>query len=393
MADLAERGADHGTPTMRRPAEPGFSAAAIDTPALVVDLDAMEANIARMAREAAALSMRLRAHAKTHKCTAIARAQVAAGAVGVAVQKVGEAEAMVDGGIRDVLVTNQIIAPAKLDRLAALARRATLGLCVDSGEGAVRASTAATAAGVTLDVMIEIDVGQARCGVRPGAEALALARQVAGLPGLRFAGLQAYHGGIQHLATPAERAAAVAAFTQPTRDTADALSAAGLAPKTVGGAGTGSFRHEAAAGVWNEIQPGSYVLMDADYGGLDTGDEAPFAHALYLATTVISRRDGGHAVLDAGHKAASIDCGPPVPVWPPGARATSLNDEHTVLALPGGHELPLGAPCWLIPGHVDPTVNLHDWLVAVRGLELKDGRPVAGTVEAVWRVDARGAYS
>ncbi|MEM9784716.1 MAG: DSD1 family PLP-dependent enzyme [Pseudomonadota bacterium] len=395
MDDLTST-ADNAVPRLRlapQPAAIGDDVALIDTPALVVDLDAMDRNIARMAGEAAALGMRLRPHAKTHKCAAIARAQIEAGAVGIAVQKATEAEAMVDGGICDVLVTNQVLARGKLDRLAARARRAKIGLCVDAGEGALVASAAAEAAGASFDVMVEIDIGQGRCGVMPGIAAAELAALVDGLPGLRFSGLQAYHGGIQHLATPAERTAAVALSAAACQRALDALAAAGLSAETIGGAGTGTFREEGAAGVWNEVQPGSYVLMDADYGALDTGAAPPFEHALYLATQVISRRDGGHAVLDAGHKAASIDSGPPVPVAPPGARATSLNDEHTVLALPAGHELALGDPVWLIPGHVDPTVNLHDWLVAVRGLVLQDGQPVAGLVEAVWRVDARGGHS
>lgn len=365
---------------------PGIPLAAIDTPALIVDLDALGRNIARMAREAAAAGIRLRPHAKTHKCAEIARLQVAAGAVGVACQKLGEAEAMVAGGVGDVLITNEVVAPVKLARLAALATRAQIGVCVDALDPARALSAEATAAGVEIDVLVEIDVGQGRCGAQPGAEAAALAAEVAALPGLRFDGLQAYHGAAQHFRTPADRAVAIARAGALTRETLEALATRGLDARIVGGAGTGSYPLEAASGVWNEIQPGSYVFMDADYArNTPDRDHPPFEHALFVLASVMSRRKGGHAVLDAGHKAAAIDSGPPVPHGLPGAEVTQMSDEHTVLK---GADLALGQTVLLIPGHIDPTVNLHDRMIGIAGLGTPEAR-----VDRILTVDARGAMT
>ncbi|MEL6197441.1 MAG: DSD1 family PLP-dependent enzyme [Pseudomonadota bacterium] len=358
--------------------------AEIDTPSLVIDLDAMDRNIARMAREAAAAGIRLRPHAKTHKCAEIARRQVEAGAVGVACQTLGEAEAMVAGGIADVLITNQIVAPRKLARVAALAGRARLGICVDAAGPARALSAVASAAGTEIGVLVEIDVGQGRCGIAPGADAAGLAAEVASLAGLRLEGLQAYHGAAQHFRTPADRAVAIARAGALTSQTVDALAAAGLQVGVVGGAGTGSYPLEATSGIWTEIQPGSYLFMDADYAR-NTADDRhpPFEHALFVLAEVISRRPGGHAVLDAGHKASAIDSGVPVPHGLADAEITQMSDEHAVLS---GADLSLGERLLLVPGHIDPTVNLHDRMVGVRGLGT-----AAAQVERVFTVDARGA--
>lgn len=372
------------------PARLGDPVEAIDTPALIVDHAAMARNIARMAREAADAGISLRPHAKTHKCAAVARAQVAAGAIGVACQKTAEAEAMVAGGIADVLVTNQVVAPAKLTRLAALARVARIGLCLDAAGPARAASAAAVAAGSTLDVLVEVDVGQGRCGTAPGAPAAELAALAAGLPGLRFRGLQAYNGAAQHLRSPAERAAAVARSADATRATLDALADRGLEAPVVGGAGTGTYTLE-TPGPWTEIQPGSYVFMDADYArnGLAAG-VAPYEQALWVLATVISRRDLAdgrqHLVLDAGHKAAAIDSGPPRLADHPTAEVAQMSDEHAVAILaPDVAAVALGERLRLVPGHIDPTVNLHDHLVVLA--ETAGARTVVST----WPIEARGA--
>ncbi|MEL6767916.1 MAG: DSD1 family PLP-dependent enzyme [Pseudomonadota bacterium] len=363
------------------PARVGDPLSAVDTPALAVELGAFERNLARMAQEAADAAVRLRPHAKTHKCSAIARLQVAAGAVGLCCQKVGEAETLVAGGIGDVLVTNEIVRPSKLARLAALAHRARIGLCIDAEDPATAASDAAVAAGVTLGVLVEIDVGQGRCGAAPGAEAVALAARVSALPGLRLDGLQAYHGAAQHFRTARERNDAIARAAEMTRETADALAAAGLPCPVIGGAGTGTYPIEATTRLWTEIQPGSYVFMDADYAANET--EAPYEHALFVLAGIISRREG-HGVVDAGLKALSGESGLPLLWGVEGGRLTGLSDEHATLSLPA--EVPaLGETVRLIPSHCDPTVNLHDWIVAFR-----DG-PGGAHVEAVWPIDARGA--
>ena len=391
----------------------GDQVEAIDTPALVIDLDAMERNLAALAQWARERGLRLRPHAKTHKCARIAALQIAAGAVGVCVQKVGEAEAMVEGGVADVYISNEVVSPAKLQRVARLAMRARLSIAVDCARGiellaeAMRnaaSHTASKPAGVgraSIDVHVEIDVGQGRCGADP-RNAGELARLVSGraADGLRFAGLQAYHGGAQHRRQTVERGAAIEQAGASVRTALASLAEAGIECPLVTGAGTGSFALEAASGLWGELQAGSYVFMDRDYADNEALADTPrFEHALFVKSTVMSR-SATHAVVDAGHKSHAIDSGPPA-VWTPatndapGRINTALacgngGDEHGILRPlspgAGAGALPaLGDTVWLVPGHCDPTVNLHDQYVVVRG-GLRDGR-----VEAIWRVDARGA--
>ncbi|MEZ5842614.1 MAG: DSD1 family PLP-dependent enzyme [Hyphomicrobiaceae bacterium] len=374
------------------PARPGDPFDRIDTPALVVDLDAMERNLTAMATFAARAGVRLRPHAKTHKSPLIAARQIALGAVGQCCQKVSEAAVLIEGGVRDVLVTNQIWGTAKLDRLAALARQAKVGVCVDEAANVDALCAAAERLGATIEVLVEIDVGGRRCGVDPGADAVALARRIVASPGLTFGGLQAYFGTAQHRRTPAERRDAIAAAGQAVRTTLEALAGAGLVARTVGGAGTGTFRHEAASGLWNELQTGSYVFMDADYAlnEPDPDNDAPrFEHALFVLTGVLSARGADRAVVDAGHKALGNDSGFPV-IWRrPDLSYSRPADEHgAILVSPGGSRPAPGERLLLVPGHCDPTVNLHDWYVGVRGLGSgRDGCHV----ECVWPVAARGA--
>jgi D-serine deaminase-like pyridoxal phosphate-dependent protein len=363
------------------PASVGDPVAAIDTPALVVDLDALERNIARMADYARRHGLRLRPHAKTHKSAAIAKLQIAAGAEGVCVQKLGEAEALAEAGIANVYLSNQIVDERKLARLAALAGRATLAVAVDSPLGVERLAAALKAAGSALDVFVEVDVGHGRCGVAPTA-AGTLARQVVS-HGLRFAGLQAYHGRAQHLRGVAEREAAIRHAVALARAAQASVTAAGLDCPLVTGGGTGSFAFEAALGVHGEIQPGSYVFMDRDYAANDLGGGAPaFEQALFVKSQVMSRGQA-HAVVDAGHKSHAIDSGLPQ-VWQRRLEFANGGDEHGILRSAGDALPALGETVWLVPGHCDPTVNLHDHYVAVRG-GLAQGR-----VEALWPVDARG---
>jgi D-serine deaminase-like pyridoxal phosphate-dependent protein len=366
----------------RLPARPGDPLEAIETPALVVDLAAFEANLDAMANAVAASGLRLRPHAKSHKCVAIAQAQVARGAVGICCQKIDEALAFVDAGVADVLVTNEVVAPAKLARLAHAARRARIGLLVDSEHGARAASAAASRAGVTLDLYVEVDVGAHRCGVTPDA-AGTLAALVASLPGVRYAGLHCYHGAAQHLRAPNERAAAIAAAMRAVATAKAAVARAGLDTAIVTGAGTGTWMLERDSGVWNELQPGSYVFMDADYGRNVRGaGEVAFGQSLFVIASVTSVPTPSRAVCDAGLKAFAFDSGPPLVHGRDGVVYAKASDEHGVLEVaPGAAPVTLGERLRLVPGHCDPTVNLYDWIVAVR-----DGR-----VEAVWPVDARGA--
>lgn len=368
------------------PARAGDALGAIETPALVIDLDALERNIERMAAYARAHGLRLRPHAKTHKSARIARLQVAAGAVGVCVQKVSEAEALAAQGVADLYISNEVVAEGRLARVAALAARVRLAIAVDSALGIDRLARAVKAAGSALDVFVEVDVGQGRCGVAP-AQAGRLARMVVSHAGLHFAGLQAYHGGAQHLRASAEREAAIRRAVALASAARAAVTSAGIVCPLVTGAGSGSFTFEAASGVYGELQPGSYVFLDRDYADNEPAPRAPaFEHALFVCSQVMSR-GAAHAVVDAGHKSHAIDSGLPR-VWGRELVFANGGDEHGILRPPPGGSadaLPaLGETVWLVPGHCDPTVNLHDHYVCVRG-GLENGR-----VEAVWPVDARG---
>jgi len=366
------------------PAEVGQRLDQVETPALVVELGAYERNLERMASALEGRPVALRPHAKTHKSPVVALEQIARGAVGVCCQKVGEAEALVAGGVPDVLVSNQVIGAGKIARLAALAGRARIAVCVDDGRNVEDLSAAATAAGVALRVLVEIEVGMGRCGVAPGQPAQALAAQVAESPGLVFGGLQAYHGSAQHLRTVAERRTAVQRAAEIAAQTAERLAGAGLPCPAISGGGTGSLPFDLELGVLTELQAGSYVFLDADYARNETPDSAPgFEHSLFVLATVMSRPTRERAVTDAGLKALAFDSGPPE-VWRrDGVRYAGPSDEHGTLAVAEGASVAYGEELLLVPGHCDPTVNLYDWYVGVR-----DGR-----VERVWPVAARGAVA
>ncbi|HEV7264279.1 MAG TPA: DSD1 family PLP-dependent enzyme [Falsiroseomonas sp.] len=361
------------------PAEPGMREEEIDTPALVLDLDAFEHNLDTMAALLAPTDTKLRAHAKTHKSPVVALAQMRRGAVGQCVQKVAEAEALAWGGVPDILVSNEVIAPRKLARLAALSTIAKVAVCVDDAAGIAAVEQAAEAAGIRMTTLVEIDIGGGRCGVEPGPPAVALAERIAASPHLIFGGLQAYHGSAQHRRTPEERHAAIAFAAEGTRRTVEQCRQRGLACAIVGGAGTGTFALEAASGAWTEIQAGSYAFMDADYGR--NQDPPPFRHALFVLAQVMSAPRPGIAVVDAGHKAVAVDSGLPLVHGFPGALYTGASDEHGTLK---GEGLPrLGEKVRLIPGHCDPTVDRYDWYVGVR----------KGRVECLWPIAARGGMA
>ena len=375
----------------------------LDTPALVVDLDAANRNLQRMAGFVERRGLRLRPHAKMHKSVDFARLQMQAGAVGLCTQTVAEAEALADGGLTDLYISNQLLSPAKLARVARLAERlqaseGRLALAVDSREGIERLARAMAAVDAHIDVFVEVDIGQGRCGVAPGAPAVDLVQHLVqcireGAP-LRYAGLHAYHGAAQHLRSVPRRQAEIGAAVTRLSQTLELLRAADLAPDCVTGAGTGTFVHEAASGLWTELQPGSFLFMDADYLRNEHDAAQPrFEPALFVKSQVISV-SRGHAVCDAGHKAHAIDSGlPEVMALPGQPRLTVGNggDEHAMLypmaeadGLPG---LPgLGDTVWLIPGHCDPTINLHACMFAV------SGGLASGRIEAVVPVLARGRW-
>ncbi|CAN7241511.1 DSD1 family PLP-dependent enzyme [Acidovorax sp. LjRoot117] len=384
----------------------------IDTPSLVVDLDAMDRNIQRMADFARKHQVRWRPHAKMHKSAELALLMQRAGAQGVCVQKVAEAEALAAGGVNDIYISNQVVAMPKLQRVARLAallaaRGGRLAIAVDHLEGIERLAETMAQVGAPLpreghwaagdstliDVFVEIDVGQGRCGVPPGEAAVPLALAVARSRGLRFAGLQAYHGRAQHLPGATDRRDAMAAVVRAASHTRDLIEAAGVPVPLITGSGTGTLVHEAASGVYGELQAGSFLFMDADYARNEREPAQPaFEHALFIKTQVVSVRENVHAVCDAGHKSHAIDCGlPTVALLPPdrGLRYANGGDEHGILHpdSPKSRLPALGRMLWLIPGHCDPTVNLHDFMIGVRG------GLAMGVVERIIRVDARGALT
>jgi 3-hydroxy-D-aspartate aldolase len=372
------------------PATVGAPLAAVDTPALLIDLDAFERNLACLAEFAKSAGVRLRPHSKTHKSPEIAARQVALGAVGVCCQKVSEAEVMVAGGIGDVMVSNEVAGAAKLDRLAALAGKAKITVCTDDIANVGEIEAAAAKAGTIIDVLVEIDVGGRRCGVRAGELAVRIAEQIARSPHLRFAGLQAYYGSAQHMREADERREAIARAVAQVKETLRGLEAVGLAATTISGAGTGTYENEAASRIYTELQAGSYIFMDVDYARnkrADGGVFDTFEHALFVYASVMSAPVPERAVVDAGLKALAMDSGMPLPWKMPGAVYHRPSDEHGILDLSASQVKPRrGDKVLLVPGHCDPTVNLHDWYVGVRGLGSDPAR-----VECLWPVAARGA--
>ncbi|WP_019142946.1 DSD1 family PLP-dependent enzyme [Noviherbaspirillum massiliense] len=364
------------------PAQPGDALEAIETPALILDLDVFESNLQRMMDALQGRQVRLRPHAKSHKCPEIALRQIALGAVGVCCQKVSEAAVFVAAGVKDILITNEVVGAGKIRRLLELAAKARIGVLVDHPQQVQALAVAAQASGTGLDVYIEVDVGARRCGTLPGEEAVRLAELITAAAPLRFAGLHCYHGSAQHFREPQERADAIRGAAELARMTKQQIEARGIPVGIITGAGTGTFVHERDSGVYGELQAGSYAFMDRDYGDNRSGtDDVRFDHALFVLTTVMSRPTADRAVVDAGLKASSVDSGMPS-VWQrPDLKYVKASDEHGVITTADADSLALGDRLMLVPGHCDPTVNLYDTLVCVRG----------GKVEALWPIAARGA--
>ncbi len=368
------------------PAKPGMPEAEIQTPCLVLDLDALERNIRKMGDWAKAHGMRHRVHGKMHKSVDVARLQMEmGGACGVCCQKVSEAEAFARGGITDVLVSNQVRDPAKIDRLARIPKLGARAIvCVDDIANVADLSAAAVTHGTTIECLVEIDCGAGRCGVTTTPEVVAIAKAIDAAPGLIFAGLQAYQGAMQHLDHYADRKAKIEVAVAMVKDAVDTLKAEGLECDIVGGGGTGSYYFEGTSGVYNELQCGSYAFMDADYGRIldENGqriDRGEWENALFILTSVMSHAKADKAIVDAGLKAQSVDSGLPVIFGRDDVTYVKCSDEHGVVADPAG-VLAINEKLKLVPGHCDPTCNVHDWYVGVRG----------GVVENVWPVTARG---
>ncbi|AXI42735.1 3-hydroxy-D-aspartate aldolase BhcC [Sulfitobacter sp. SK011] len=368
------------------PAVPGMDEADIETPCLVLDLDALERNIVKMGNFAKEMGVRHRVHGKMHKSVDVAKLQEKlGGSVGVCCQKVSEAEVFARGGIKDVMVSNQVTQPAKIDRLARLPLLGARTICcVDDPENVADLSAAAVKHGTQIECVVEIDCGAGRCGVTTTQDVVHIAKLIDAADGLKFAGLQAYQGAMQHLDSYEDRKAKIDTAVAQVADAIAGLKAQGLECDIVGGGGTGSYYFEGNSGVFNELQCGSYAFMDADYGRIldkdgNRIDQGEWENALFILTSVMSHAKADLAVVDAGLKAQSVDSGLPVVYGRTDVEYFKCSDEHGVIRDPKG-VLKVNDKLRLVPGHCDPTCNVHDWYVGVRG----------GKVETVWPVSARG---
>ncbi|WP_425097552.1 3-hydroxy-D-aspartate aldolase BhcC [Tropicibacter sp. S64] len=369
------------------PAKPGMDAADIQTPALVLDLDALERNVRKMGDYAKAHGMRHRAHGKMHKSVDVLKLQMdLGGAIGVCCQKVSEAEVFARAGIKEILVSNQVRDPAKIARLAQLPKISggEVIVCVDDVANIADLSAAAVTAGTTLGVFVEIDCGAGRCGVTTTPAVVEIAKAAVAAGNLIYRGIQAYQGAMQHMDDFGARKARIDAAIAQVQDAVDALKAEGIDTDLVSGGGTGSYCFESTSGLYNELQCGSYAFMDADYGRiLDKDgqriDAGEWENAFFILTSVMSHAKPDKAICDAGLKAQSVDSGLPVIYGRDDVEYVKCSDEHGVIADPNA-VLKVGEKLRLVPGHCDPTANVHDWYVGVRN----------GKVECVWPVSARG---
>jgi 3-hydroxy-D-aspartate aldolase len=368
------------------PALPGMDEKDIQTPCLILDLDALERNIKKMGDYAKSKGMRHRVHGNMHKSVDVAKLQeTLGGSVGVCCQKVSEAEVFARGGIKDVLVSNQVRDLAKIDRLARLPKLGARTICcVDMLDNVADLSAAAVKHGTQIECLVEIDCGAGRCGVKTTEAVIEIAKAIDAAEGLKFAGLQAYQGAMQHMDSFDDRKAKLEIAVAQVKDAVDGLKAEGLECDIVGGGGTGSYYFESTSGVYNELQCGSYAFMDADYGRiLDQNgkriDQGEWENALFILTSVMSHAKADKAIVDAGLKAQSVDSGLPVIFGRTDVKYIKCSDEHGVVEDLGG-VLKVNDKLKLVPGHCDPTCNVHDWYVGVRG----------GKVEVVWPVSARG---
>jgi 3-hydroxy-D-aspartate aldolase len=368
------------------PAAIGMDESEIQTPCLVLDLDALENNIRKMGQLASEMGVRHRIHGKMHKSVDVALLQEKlGGSCGVCCQKVSEAEVFVRGGIKDVLVSNQVRDPVKIDRLARLPKLGARTICcVDEIENVADLAAAAVKHNTTIECLVEIDCGAGRCGVTETQAVVDIGMAIDAAEGLKFSGIQAYQGAMQHIDSYEDRRGKIDIVIAMVRDAVDALIAKGLACDIVGGGGTGSYYFEGSSGIFNELQCGSYAFMDADYGRiLDSEgnriDQGEWENALFILTSVMSHAKADKAICDAGLKAQSVDSGLPVIYGREDVEYVKCSDEHGVISDPSG-VLKANDKLKLVPGHCDPTCNLHDWYVGVRN----------GKVESLWPVSARG---
>ena len=353
--------------------EIGLNKWEIDTPALVLDLDTLERNLAKMATFLQDKPARVRPHSKTHKCPTIAWKQLEAGAIGITCAKLGEAEVMARAGIRDILIANQIIGPTKIRRLVNLAAYSEIMVAVEDAENARQLSEAATAAGVRLRTIIEVEVGMGRCGVEPGEDALPLAREMATLPGLRFEGIMGYEGHTVMIPNMDKRRAAAEEAMARLIETKVALDQDGLPAGIVSAGGSGTYNITGVYPGVTEIQAGSYATMDARYKGVIP----EFENALTVVAQVISAR-GDRAVIDAGLKTMTPEFGVPELHQPAGWALGGQSEEHSSLKRSDGAALRPGDRVEVIPSHGCTTINLHDAYYVTSNERVVAIWPVAG---------------
>ena len=361
----------------------GDSLDTLDTPSMVVDLTLMEENIARLMERLRGKRVQVRPHLKTVKSPELARRLLAAGAVGGCVAKVSEAEVMAEGGVDDLLITTEIVGGPKLRRLVDLVRvHPRIKVVVDSVVGAEALNKVMQDAGVEVDALLDLNVGQNRCGVMPGEEALTLARYVRKLSNVHLVGVQGYEGHLQHIHDAEERVRRCQQAMGLLTETAAQLKAEGFAIEVVTTGGTGTAEICADCEGVTEVQPGSFIFMDTDYRN---AIGARYANALTILATVISRPTATRVVVDAGLKSLSTDSGMPEPKGLEGVEYQPAGDEHGVLMWAKSEEaevahVEVGDRVELIPSHIDTTINLHDYYYAHRG----------GVLEAIWSVAGRG---
>jgi len=352
----------------------------IDTPALVIELPAMESNIAKMADFARGQGIGLRPYIKTHKSTVLAQKQMKAGAIGIGCATVEEAEVMAAVGIRDILIGNQIVGPAKIARLMRLARDTDIMVAVDNYQNVDDLSAAVQAAAVRVRILVEVDVGAHRCGVPPGEAALQLAQHATAAAGLEFRGFMGYESHLQLITEPEERAAQVAKQVGALVDTARMAKSAGLRAEIVSAAGTLTYKETGKLPGITEIQPGTYIFLDSRYYAKQTD----FNRALTVLATVISQPVDDYIVVDAGSKALSQDGGMPEVKDLPGAKLARMWEEHGKIEMAAPiPELKVGDKIEIYPSHVCTTVNLYGRYFAVRN----------DRVEAIWEISSRGKLS
>jgi 3-hydroxy-D-aspartate aldolase len=368
------------------PAKVGMDEKDIQTPCLILDLEALERNIKKMGDYAKSHGMRHRAHGKMHKSVDVLKLQMRlGGAVGVCCQKVSEAEVFARAGIKEILVSNEVRDPAKIDRLARMPKLGSqVIVCVDDVANVADLSEAAQRHGTNLECFVEIDCGAGRCGVTTTPQVVEIAKAIDAAPGLKFTGLQAYQGAMQHIDSYEERKAKLDAAVAQVKDAVEALEREGLKPELVSGGGTGSYYFESNSGIYNELQCGSYAFMDGDYGRIRDKegkriDQGEWENSLFILTSVMSHAKPDKAICDAGLKAQSVDSGLPFIYGRDDIEYIKCSDEHGVISDPSG-ALKINEKLKLVTSHCDPTCNVHDWYIGVRN----------GKVETVWPVSARG---